>query len=274
MKLADGNWVAEAEFKSRQGYIKVRKRWVSNLSAKVKASEDEFDAKFGAKKKEFNMWVREADRGNLQPGVLADICDDTTILLVYESAVGVTSGVELVRVHLDAIASVNSNLSIRILCQFAMMHVSKDVREHAIALLSRSGNHGKAVLTLAEGLKFPNRGVVHAAAFAIAEIASTDEYSRDLAIVPLAKSLITTHNVKIPGALQPGSLNTSFGTGGTSFQTGGGPQTEDKDFENQPSLDALRRLFTEVRFGFNENAWLNWYVENYTLLDMPVRSDE
>ena len=274
-KLSDGTWVAEAEFKSRQGYKKGRKKWISELSDKVKVNNDEFDAKAGARKKEFNLWVRAAERGNVQPAVLADICDNSTILLVYESAVGIEGSVELVRVHLDAISTVKSNTAIRIMSQFAMMHSSKEVREHAITLLSAADmNHAAAIQALAEGLKFSNRAVVLAAAFAIGEIASNNQNVREHAIVPLVNSLNTEHDEAIPGALEAGRLSTSFGTGGTSFRTGGGPLTRKKTFQNQPSLDALRSLFTEARFGFNEQAWLDWYIENYTLADIDVRGDE
>ena len=273
--MSDGNWVAEAEFKSRQGYIKGRKKWISILSEKVKANDDEFDAKRGARKKEFNLWFKAAQRGNFQPGVLAKICDNSTIFLVYESAVGVTGSVELVRIHLDAISTVKSNTAIRIMSQFAMMHPNKEVREHAITLLSEPDvNHAGAVGALAEGLKFSNRGVVHAAAFAIGEVASANPYIRENTIVPLVNSLNTEHDEAIPGALEAGRLSTSFGTGGTSFRTGGGPLTRKKEFKNQPSLDALRTLFTEVRFGFDEDAWLDWYIENFTLADIDVRGDE
>ena len=273
IKLPDGNWVAEAEFKARQGYVKDRRRWIPNLSKLVKENEDQNDAKFGAKKKEFNMWVRNARNGNVQPSALARICDNSTIFLVFDSAVG-ASNEEMVRIHLDAISTVKSNLAIRMICKFAMEHHNKSVREHAIALLSQSDmDHTAAVLALAEGLTFSNRGVVLAAAFAIGEVASTDEFSRDHAIVPLARALNTEHDEKIPGALEAGRLNTSFGDNGTSFQTGGGPQTRKVKYENQASLDALRRLFPEARFGFDERVWLDWYIQNYTLTDMTVRGE-
>ena len=274
-KLSDGTWVAEAEFKSRQGYKKGRKKWISELSDKVKVNDDEFDAKAGARKKEFNAWVRAAKRGNARPSVLADICDSSTILLVFKNAELNEGNVELVRVHLDAISTVKSNRAIGILCRFAMLHPAKEVREHAITLLSAADmNHAHAIQRLSEGLKFSNRAVVHTAAFAIAEIASSNPYVREHAIVPLVNSLNTEHDVAIPGALEAGRLSTSFGTGGTSFRTGGGPPTRKKTFQNQPSLDALRSLFTEARFGFNEQAWLDWYIENYTLADIDVRGDE
>lgn len=279
IKLPDGNWVAESEFKSRQGYVKVRTKWVPELSKQVKANDDEFDAKFGAKKKEFNRWVRAAENGNASASALANICDSSTVFLVYNRAIEINTsnnrGIEMLRVHLDAISTVRSGTAIRMMSQFAMMHPSKEIREHAIALLSqREIDHTTVVLTLAEGLLSTNRGIVEASAFAIGEVASTDSYSRDHAIVPLVNALVTEHDEKIPGALAAGRMNPSFGSGGSGLQMGGGPQTRKRKFNNQATLDALRRLFSEVRFGFDEKIWLDWYIQNYTLPDMTVRGEK
>jgi hypothetical protein len=274
MKLEDGSWVVRADYALRQGYVADRKRdWVAGLTKNVEAKNAEYDAIAGAKKKEFNMWVRAAKRGNFQPAVLARICDASTLEMVYQSAIDAQFNVELCRVHLDAISTVRNNEAIKKLVHFAIEASERDIREHAIALLSQPEiNHVTAVLFLKQGLTFSKNSYVRNAAFAIAEISSTDDYSRDVIIVALANSLNTQHEQRIAGALEAGRMNTSFGNGGTSFQTGGGPQTEMVPYKNQPSLDALRRLF-EADFGFDENAWREWYITNYTRSDMTVRGD-
>ncbi len=273
MEFEDGSWVVRANYALRQGYVADRKRdWVAGLSKNVDAKNAEYDAIAGAKKKEFNQWTRAAKRGNFQPAVLARICDASTLQMVFESAVDAQFNVELCRVHLDAISSVRSSEAIKILANFATT-ANRELREHAISLLSQPEiNHATAVIFLSQGLNFSRNSHVRNAAFAIAEIASTDSYSRDFALVPLADSLVTEHVQKIAGALEAGRTRTSFGDGGTSFQTGGGPQTEKVSVKNQASLDALRRLF-EADFGFDEKAWRDWYITNYTRSDMTVRGD-
>ena len=276
MKLSDGTWVAEAEFKSRQGYIPDRKRsWVSGMSKNVEQANEKVDEEFGAKKKAFNRWSNDARRGNVQPAALNAICDASTIIMVYEQAIEVTEAgnIELARVHLDAISTVKNQVAIRSIAQFAMAANSQELREHAIALLSQNDfSHATVVLTFREGLQSTNRWIVHNSAFAIAEVASADDNSRDHAILPLAEALITTHSQKIAGALESGRLNPSFGPGGASLTTGGGPQTREVDYRNQPTLDAMRRLY-EVDFEYNEDKWREWYIENYTLSGLDVRVD-
>ena len=273
MKLADGTWVAQAEFKSRQGYRKDRRDWVAELSMEVNAGSEEWDAILGAKKKEFNSWIREVKRGNVQPGVLNRLCDASTIELVYESAQKAQFNSQLCKIHLDAIATVGNESAIKKLAHFAIQAPNQDIREHAISLLaSDQVNHASAIIFLSQGLRATNRWYVLNAAFAISEVAASDDFSREVAIVPLIESLQTEHEERINGALAPGRMRTSFGSGGTSFQTGGGPQTEMKVYRNQPSLDALRRLF-EADLEFDQRAWRNWYIENYTLPDISVRLD-
>lgn len=277
MLLDDGNWVAEAEFKSRQGYSPDRTRdWVAGLSQQVAIRDKDNEDKLGDKKKQFNRWIKNANRGNYSAAGLTAICDPSTIPMIYGSAIKATENgnIELARVHLEAISTVKNQMAIRVIAQFAMMANNQSLREHAVSLLSQKEiNHDLAVLTLTEGLKSHSRWIVHNSAFAIAEVASTDEYSRDHAILPLADALITEHTEKIAGALAAGRMNPSFGNGGSGLQMGGGPQTREVPFRNQPTLDAMRRLF-EVDFEFNEVAWREWYIDNYTLSDMNIRVDE
>jgi hypothetical protein len=277
MMLKDGNWVAEAEFKARQGYVPDRTRgWVADLSKEVANRDESTERALGEKKKQFNRWVKSVRRDNFNVAELNALCDPASINLVYQNAIKATErgNIEFARVHLEAISTVKTQKAIRMIAHFAMMASNQSLREHAIALLSQSDmNHDLAVLTLTEGLKSTSRWIVHNSAFAIAEVASTDEYSRDHAILPLADALVTEHTERIEGALEAGRMNPSFGSGGTGLQMGGGPQTRKRLYQNQPSLDALRRLF-EVDFQFNEDAWREWYIENYTLSNMDVRVDE
>lgn len=276
LKLQNGTWVAEADFRDRQGYILSRRDWVSGLGKQVGESDDRAQAIVDAKKKEFNRWLKRAKKGDLQPAVLAKICDQSSLLLVYDSVIKNADDIELARVHLDAISRVKSTTAVRILAQFAMMSPEKELREHAVALLSQPDiDHVAAVRALSEGLKFNTRSIVKNAGFAIGEVATTDD-SRAVAlaaILPLTESLITSHTEKIEGALEAGRLNPSFGTGGTGLRTGGGPQTKRVKYKNPESLEALRRL-VEVNFEYNEQAWTDWFIENYTLSDLNVRADD
>jgi len=278
MKLEDGTWVAEAEFKSRQGYIPDRRRdWVAALSKEVELEGNNGEDRQGARKKELNRWFANAKRGRYDAASLAAICDSSSFVLVYKNAIEVTEAgkIELARVHLDAISTVKNELAIRMISHFAMAANSKELREHAISLLSQKEmNQTLAVLTLKEGLQSTtSRWIVHNSAFAIAEVASSDEFSRDHAILPLAAALVTEHTERIAGALEAGRMNPSFGTGGSGLQMGGGPQTRQIRAPNRPSLDALRRL-CEVDFEYNADAWTEWYIDNYTLADLNIREDE
>jgi hypothetical protein len=275
LKLDDGTYVVAADYKARHGYVKDRRKWISELGMRVIANIEKNDSESGSKKKTFNLWIKQASRGNVQPEALKQFCDPTTVAMVGQSAIAFANenNIEMCRLHLEAISTVNSREAIKYLAHFAVESSSQDLREHAISLLAQPQvDKRTAIDLLAIGLLYPNRWNVHMAAFAIGEICSNDDGSREFAAIPLIESLNTLHTVRIAGALEPGRMNTSFGAGGTGLNMGGGPQTKKVPLTNQPSLDALRRLF-EVNFQFNEQLWQEWYVANYTLSDLQVRGD-
>ena len=90
--------------------------------------------------------------------------------------------------------------------------------------------------------------------------------------MPLIDALETKHVIAIVGN-EPGRLGMTFGDGGTGMTTGGGPQSRTEMVPNDASRVALKKI-TGQDFGFDEVAWQNWYLENYTLYDLNVRVDD
>ena len=274
MELADGTWVIISDYKPRHGYVKDRRHWISKLGTLVIANNERFDSENGSKRKAFNSWLKKVQKGTASVGELESICDASTIEMVYLSAMKNSNNVELCRVMLDAISKVESFLTEQYLARFAYEAPQQAIREHAISLLSQPHmNHTLAVDRIAQGLTGPDRWYVRSAAIAIAEIASQNEESAIAIALPLINSLNTEHTEKLNGALAPGRMNPTFGSGGTGLRMGGGPQTKQVIYKNQSSLDALRRLF-EADFQFSEERWKQWYIANYTLSDLQVRSDD
>jgi hypothetical protein len=276
MQLDDGSWVLKDLYAARHGYVKDGNSFVPAIGAQFGQATEEADEVMDAKKIAFTRWLRDAKRGKWDALQLMQLCDETSVDLICNAAADnrESFSVELRRVFMDAIATVPSNISANTLVEFSIKDPDRSIREHAIALLSQSEfNHSYAVVRLSSsGLKASDNQVVNNAAFAIAEISSTEDYSREQAVLPLINALWTTHDFAT-GNLGPGRLNPSFGNGGTGLNTGGGPQSVKRKVKNQQSIDALRRLF-EVDFGYDEKAWTDWYITNFTRYDLNVRSDK
>jgi hypothetical protein len=107
---------------------------------------------------------------------------------------------------------------------------------------------------------------IRRAAYAIGELNSIH------AVIPLIGALATKHTIAITGN-EPGRMQTSFGPGGAGLTTGGGPQSQDLVLQNEPSRIALKKI-TGQDFGYDEVAWQQWYLQNYTLFDIRVRADD
>lgn len=80
------------------------------------------------------------------------------------------------------------------------------------------------------------------------------------AVPQLIDALVTTHKIRV-GSGSRGSISPAFtNNGGGGLSMGGGPKEINKPFNNQTVLDALATM-TGNNFGFNEQAWKNWLIQ-------------
>ena len=119
--------------------------------------------------------------------------------------------------------------------------------------------------------------VINSAANAIRELAPQDVSSnptqlRDVKL-RLTDALVTTHVIPKAGAIPEGRFELNQNNAGpASFTAGGGPQTEEVQLRNGSVLSALKKL-TGQDYGYNEDRWEEYFVENYSLVDATVRTD-
>ena len=277
MKLRDGTWVVEDQFVASHGYVEIKKRWVAKIGAELIARNKQDPRRTDNKK--FASWIRDVKRGRFSEAELTaklvDVIEPWMVLeldkIVNDEKRPVNKSFK--RIAMDGIATLNHPVALNGLISFALLDDDNDIRDRALDLLSQPQfNHNFIVSRLATKLNSELNVTVRRAALAIGEISATDDYSRDVILLPLSEALITTHKVPT-GNLEEGRLSTGFGNGGAGLQTGGGPTEVDRDFRNTQALDALRRL-TEVDFGYDEQRWANWFIENHTRRDLLVGEDD
>ncbi len=78
------------------------------------------------------------------------------------------------------------------------------------------------------------------------------------AVPALINALVTTHKIQIAGG--GGNMTASQGSGGKGLQMGNKPQFRLVQVQNQSALDALRLLTDSRDYGFDKEAWLDWYI--------------
>ena len=91
---------------------------------------------------------------------------------------------------------------------------------------------------------------------------------------PMSKgALVTTHKYLIDDG-QSGRLNAGMVNGGGGFSAGGkGPQIVRRDRENREVLQALVKLSGKHDFGFDEQAWRSWFINEQSSDRIRTRRD-
>ena len=277
-QLDDGTWVLAERFAINRGYQRQGTGWAPMMQDEVVESRENADAILGRRKSDYVQWQRDV-RKNKTSDIelarrLAEICDEHAIGLLAEDAFTEPS-VRLREMYIDAFATVNTNAAIDQLVLFAIADPDQALRERAMAILSQPEyDHTYVVLRMTGNLKSNNNAKVNQAAAAIAEVSSTDDYSRQHILMPLANALVTRHTFSTD-ALEAGRMAVNTNTDGSlgGFSTGGGPQTVDRDLMNEQVYSALKRL-SEVDFRFDTQAWKDWFIETHTMYNINVRGDE
>ena len=114
--------------------------------------------------------------------------------------------------------------------------------------------------------------IVNRSAVAIGEIGDR------AAISPLIDALVTTHKFQVGGD-SPGQMNATMssgpgGTGGGFSFGGGGPKIITEHLQNHDVRQVLVELANGQNFGFDQEAWRNWYVNQETQNRIDTRRDE
>ena len=277
-QLDDGTWVLAERFAINRGYQRQGTGWAPMMQDDVDESRANADAILGRRKSDYVQWQRDVRKNKTSDlelaRRLAEICDEHAIGLLAEDAF-TQPAIRIREMYIDAFATVNTNAAIDQLVLFAIADPDQALRERAMTILSQPEyDHTYVVLRMTGNLKSNDNVKVNQAAAAIAEVASTDDYSRQYVLMPLANALITRHTFSTD-ALEAGRMAINSNTDGSlgGFSTGGGPQTVDRDLMNEQVYSALKRL-SEADFRFDKQAWKDWFIETHTMYDINVRGDE
>lgn len=261
--LKDENrWVDEDQFWATQGYSKQGSRWSSNLHQQTQQQLDSGDAQLGTKRKKFGTWRRNRRRMSLQEAVdsLVAIADPQLMPFIYEEFAKAKDP-DLRGIYIEVFASARPTTSSAITgLVTAVMDERSDI---ALDYLRHDDFNKRTVATfLTRFLASKNNATVNRAGYALGELGSTN------AILALGKALETKHQV-VAASNNSGAQRVRGNAGGDSFSFGG-QQARSRVFQNEDVSDALRKI-TGQDFGYSEQAYQKWYVQNYTHVGLKAR---
>ena len=114
-------------------------------------------------------------------------------------------------------------------------------------------------------LKSKNNIMVNDAGFYLGELGMSD------AVLPLISSLRTKHKFQIGGG---NNVNAGFSPNGGNpgFTFGGKPKQVERDIQNPKVRTALLSMVPQgVDYGFDEDAWKQWFSRSNTPANVNLR---
>lgn len=279
-RMVDGVWVHTDHFHQNQGYVREGTQWRLPKSIELNAQKEEVRDRIKARDVEIRSLVRKYQRGDQT--ALAEIIalNDPAAVSGLKATFIAQLDLGLRRAILDALGAIQSPGAQNALVEIAMAELpeaqSSQIREHCVRLLKQAHFNQQDVTTalrpfLSPKPEYPN-WQVNAAAWIIGQMDVNGQLKSTTLVGDLINALVTTHKVQI--AASGGNLTINQSDRGSGLETGNKPTHQNLEFPNEAVLDALRALTQSRDFGYDERAWLNWYIGTRSIGDMTINRDE
>lgn len=266
----EGKWVTRKDYFHDRGFVYYQGKW--RLPQEVDLLEERRDTErqerewFGRLKAMRGQLGTERDTDAVRS--LAAIQDPLALKALAENLRREKS--QRVRLlFVNAVAKLRTPAAIHLLVMTALNDNDPEVF-HACAdrlVASQTPGLSKA---LTEVLKESNNMRINRAAYILGRLG-------DRKVIPeLTAALVTTHQVPLPGNsrtsaafVQPTSTGPSSNAasqavgalnGDASFAAGNQPKSAPVQVANQEVLAALVKLSGGQSFGFDQRAWMNWWI--------------
>lgn len=274
-QLDDQRWVPKELYWDTIGFERKGTSWWPKLYREVESSEEQQNLLLAERKSAFASWLRKISNPKYGQAELVrelqSICDEHGVLVVFQAAKK-EQDVAIRKAYIDAIGRVPTYPAMEALVFFAIE--DETLGSRALDLLKQD-HYDRA--QIAARIAHPTQGYltsknnefIQRAAFAIGEL-DTEGSSIAHMVIPLSDALVTTH--VIAPADHPDRKRASFNnSGANSFNFGNSSTPQKMTVRNQRVLDALEKITGQESIGFAAERWKQWYVENYTHYDLPIR---
>jgi hypothetical protein len=276
-KLQQGEWVLTSELMRDRGMIRRGSGW--EMPEAIAISEGQQTANTETKK-----WIREVKRlvkvSNGRNDQKAQEAIDTLAAIVdpnaataiaqqlKESRGDPSQRRELRQLWVDLLGRFHNRDAIEALVFAGVDEPDAVIREQALVELSKFGSQS-AVATYLPMLRSSDNEVVNRAARALAWFPDSE-----LALT-YVEALVTEHKTVAPAgpAMQIGFGESSSGNSSRGMSMGGKPQVTIQTKQNPAVLSLLRELETEVDYGYDEQAWLEYFASKRGQFTGDLRRD-
>jgi hypothetical protein len=172
---------------------------------------------------------------------------------------------------IDVLGTLQSPVAVEAFIDRATDDPDGYVRDACLDQLSRFGT-ARAVQKFQQLLESADNKVVNRAAVCLGALKDPS------ATLSLIEALVTEHKFIIKTGGGPGQLNLGFGGGpgggGNAFGVGGRPKVVTKSLNNEGALNALVAINPGINFGYDIDAWKQWFIDRHRPPPVSLRRDE
>jgi hypothetical protein len=270
---AQTGWALRERLLQRRGLLLQGNRVLSPQQAMIQESREQAKQRQATAGRELEKAIQQM----LARGRQAEAAEQ--LLSTYHDPAGVPKLVELLgkwsqneegRLMLvDLLGQIQSGSSAAQLARLAIEDTSPKVRNRALAHLSDYGSQ-QAIMNFSERLMNINPSKDDPQLYG--RLGWAFQKLQDPRVVPRLIECVWTQHTRMVG----GSAGTQAGfspEGGVAFQQGGRPQPMTRQVEQPAVLEALRQYSDGADFGFNKQAWREWYAQQNASVGIDLRRD-
>ena len=265
----DGRWQRPNEYMAEQGFVRHRGSWRLPQELLIEQRERANEAEIVEWRKKVRLWrewiVKRRDRMATGLANMRAIRDPRAVPALAAQLRQAKEPLALKQLYIDILSYFPDNgTSIGALTYVALHEPDGQTREKALDALATTGSH-VATLAFIKALSDNDNKMVRRAGIGLGFMNQPETTT-----LPLIDALVTEHKYTVGG----GGMQPSFGSGGSGLSMGGKPKTIKKKLNNDPVLHALTTMHQGVNFGFDQDSWRRWYIQNNTPRDVNLRRSE
>lgn len=263
----DGQWQQTDVWMRKQGYVKHKKRWrlpqeiAAELTAEKRLKESV------ELKTQIQRWRTAITKGRVGSSdamrALKGIENQLATPILAELLEKKNEPRILKLVYVDVLSKLGGGVAEQALVERVMNDADERIQEVCLEQL-RDWKSRRAIVFFVSKLNSSNNAEINLAGYALGQIGHGD------AIVPLIDALTSKHKLQIGSGNQINAGFSPGGSGGLGF--GGRPKIIEQEMLNKRVHGALLVLVPEgVNYGFNKNAWKDWYAKANTPRNVSLR---
>jgi hypothetical protein len=265
----DGRWQRPNEYMAKQGFVRHRGGWRLPQELAIERRERAYQQQGVVWHKNVKLWrdwiIKGRNRAQEGLANMQAIRDPQAVGALAAQLRRADEPKALKQLYIAILSNFPTNgTAIGALTFVALHDANIRTRERALEALEASRSR-VATLAFIKSLRDNDTKMVQRAGVALGYMNQPD-----VTTLPLIDALITEHKYTVGG----GGMTPSFGSGGSGLSMGGKPKTVKKKVQNEVVLRSLTSMYEGVNFGFDQEAWRRWYVQQNTPRGVNLRRGE